>query len=262
MSTRRSRSRRDSGDDAAPQSADEGRDVGDGEETDVRDVLRELESGGCNLLVVGDAPRHHFTRASASLLGGTDERRYRLLAITDASKQSVAERLPDPDQTPGSFAETTSIVNHASPPRSIAADVEGSALGLDGVAETRVVDPQLGGLQAKLVEAMATFDRHAGGLAPRELRVGLDSLDALLEHYDDGVVRRGVRVITGYVEDYDGMGHYVLPQPYESDRARSLAGEFDAIVEIRAVDPATHDHDAEERWHVPDRGVTTGWMPL
>lgn len=253
MSTRSSRSRGDAGD-AAPRSTDDG--------NDVHDVLRGLESGGCNLLVVGDAPRHHFTRASALLLGGADERRYRLLAITDASRQSVAERLPDPDETPGSFAETTRIVNHASPPRSIAANAEDASLGLDGVAETRVVDPQLGGLQAKLVEAMATFDRHAAGLAPNELRVGLDSLDALFEHYDDGVVRRGVRVIAGYVEDYDGMGHYVLPRPYDSDRAQSLASEFDAVVEIRAVDPATHDHDAEERWHVPDRGVTTDWVAL
>lgn len=252
MNRRSSRSRGDA--DAAPQSTDE--------DDDVRDVLRGLESGGCNLLLVGDAPRHHFTRASAQLLGGTDERRYRLLAITDASRQSVAERLPDPDETPGSVAETTRIVNHASPPRSIADDGGESAFGLDGVAETSVVDPQLGGLQAQLVDAMATFDRDAGGLAPGELRLGLDSLDALLEHYDDGVVRRGIRVITGYVEDYDGMGHYVLPRPYESDRARLLAGEFDAIVEIRAVDPATHDHDVEERWHVPDRGVTTDWVPI
>ncbi|WP_132060383.1 DUF7504 family protein [Halorussus amylolyticus] len=230
-------------------------------DTDFRDLLRGLKADGCNLLVVGDAPRHLFTCASASLLGSADEPRYRLLAITDASPQSVVERLPDPEEMPTSFEETTRIVNHASPPRSITGDAH-SPSELPGVSETRVVDPQLAGLQAQLAEAMAAFGRHAGGLRPAELRVGVDSLDALFEHYDESVVRRCLRVVTGYVDDYDAMGHYVLPKPFASDRARSLATEFDAVVEIRAVDPAKHDHDAEERWHAPDRGLTTDWMAL
>lgn len=238
-----------------------GRGDGSGGDADFRALLRTLREDGCNLLVVGDAPRRLFTRASASLLGGTDDRRYRLLAVTDASRRSVAERLPDPDETPGSFEETVRVVNHAAPPRSVAGDRSTDA-ELPGVAETRVVDPQLAGLQAQLADAMAAFDRRAGGLAPAELRVGLDSLDPLVDHYEAGVVRRCLRVVTGYVADHRGMGHYVLTRPYDSDRARSLAGEFDAVVEIRAVDAAGDGPAAEERWHVPDRELTTDWMAL
>ncbi|UPV74300.1 hypothetical protein M0R89_17405 [Halorussus limi] len=227
------------------------------------DVLRELKADGCNLLVVGDAPRRLFTEASAGLLGGPEERRYRLLAVTDASAQSVVERLPDPEETPGEFAETTEIVNHASPPRSVVdAGASRNAPPLSDLSERRVVDPQLAGLQAELAESMATFNRHAGGLRPAQLRVGVDSLGALFEHYDAGVVHRCLQVVTGYVDDYDAMGHYVLTEPYDSERAERLADDFDAVVEIRAVDGGRDDHHAEERWHVSSHDLVTDWFPL
>lgn len=233
------------------------------DESEFADVLRELQSDGCNLLVVGDAPRRLFTEASGGLLGGTDELRYRLLAVTDASPQSVVERLPDPDATPGSFSETTEIINHASPPRSVVdADQDVAVPSLGELSERRIVDPQLAGLQAEFAEAMATFNRRAGGLAPAQLRVGVDSLGSLFGHYDDGVVRRCLQVVTGYVHDYGGIGHYVLTEPYESEQVQRLADEFDAVVEIRPVDPERHDHDAEERWHVHSRDLTTSWLPL
>ncbi|WP_435177714.1 DUF7504 family protein [Halorussus sp. AFM4] len=243
-----------------------GRAGGDGTPADAerfRDVLAELRADGCNLLVVGDAPRRLFTAASAGLLGGPDETRYRLLAITDASSRSVVERLPDPEAVPGSLAETTEVVNHAAPPRSVAEEAgRPEAPPLSDISEPSVADPELAGLQADLAEAMAAFDCHAGGLDPGQLRVGVDSVGALVEHYDEDVVRRCLRVVTGYVSDYDAMGHYVLTEPYGSDRADRFADEFDAVVELRAVDAAGRDHGAEERWHVPSRDLTTDWLPL
>lgn len=233
------------------------------------DVLRELKSDGCNLLVVGDAPRRLFTAASESLLGGTDERRYRLLAVTDVSSQSVVERLPNPAETPGEFSEMTEIVNHASPPRSVVeadhsapSDQSSELPPLNDVSERQVVDPQLAGLQAEIAESMAAFNRHSGGLRPAQLRVGIDSLGALFEHYDEDVVRRCLQVITGYVHDYRAMGHYVLAEPRESERVQRLAGMFDAVIEIRAVDSPTQDHDAEERWHISSRDLTSSWFPI
>jgi hypothetical protein len=90
----------------------------------------------------------------------------------------------------------------------------------------------------------------------------VDSLGSLFEHYDEEVVRRCLQVVTGYVRDYDAMGHYVLTEPYESEQVQRLVDEFDAVVELRPVDPTRGDHDAEERWHVPSRGLTTEWLPL
>lgn len=233
------------------------------DDSEFANVLRELQADGCNLLVVGDAPRRLFTEASGSLLGGVGERRYRLLAVTDASPQSVVERLPDPDATPGSFSRTTEIINHASPPRSVVDADDGVELpSLGGLSERQVVDPQLAGFQAEFAEAMATFNRRAGGLDPAQLRVGVDSLGSLFSHYDDGVVRRCLQVVTGYVHEYDAVGHYVLTEFYESEQVQRLADEFDAVVEIRPVDPERHDHDAEERWHVHSHDLTSPWLPL
>ncbi|MFC7081689.1 DUF7504 family protein [Halorussus caseinilyticus] len=62
--------------------------------------LRQLKSEGCNLLVVGDAPREVFTRASASMLGDPDARRWRVFALTDASPESVYDRLPAASAAP------------------------------------------------------------------------------------------------------------------------------------------------------------------
>jgi hypothetical protein len=136
------------------------------------------------------------------------------------------------------------------------------APSLGELSERRVVDPKLAGLQAELAESMAAFDGREGGLDPAQLRVGVDSLGALFEHYDEDVVRRCLQVVTGYVGDYDGMGHYVLMDPYDSERVQSLADSFDAIVELRPVDPEKHDHHAEERWHVSQRNFTSDWLPV
>ena len=237
--------------------------VPDGDGPQIAKVLSSLKAEGCNLLVVGDAPRRLFTCASASLLGDPDEQRYRVLAITDASPRSVTERLALGEADPDSLVETTEIINHASPPRSVTdaeRDADASAPG--EIAERRVVDPRLAGLQAEVAESIAAFNEEAAGLKPAQLRVGVDSLDALFDHYDFDVVRQCLRVVTGYVGDYDAMGHYVLMRPREDDLVQRIASEFDAVVEIRAVDSAKRDHDAEERWHIPDRDLTTDWLPL
>lgn len=224
------------------------------------DALGELKADGCNLLLVGDAPRRLFTEASAQLLGGTDRCRYRLVAITDASQHSVVERLPNSAATSGDG--TTEIVDHAGPPRAVAVDAGGPTTALDDLPERPAVDPKLARLQAELVEGMAALDDRASGLAPAQLRVCVDSLDALIDHYDRDVVRRCLQVVTGYVDDYSGMGHYVLTDPYGSERVEALAGEFDAVVELRPVDHARGDRHAEERWHVSDRDLTTDWLPM
>lgn len=234
----------------------------DGDLSEFLNLLNELQATGCNLLVVGDARPDLFTRASANLLGDPTELRYRLLAVTDASPRSVAERLPDTDESPRPLAETTKLVNHATVPRSVASAVGPDVTNLDGIPERRVADPELAGLKAALVEGIEEFAEQADGLAPAELRVGLDSLDALLDHYGEEVVRSLLREVGEAVSDHDAMAHYVLEEPYDSERVQSLADEMDAVIEVRSVDPDEFGHDAQQRWHVADRGMTTSWIPL
>ncbi|USZ69993.1 hypothetical protein NGM10_16450 (plasmid) [Halorussus salilacus] len=226
-------------------------------------LLNELKTTGCNLLVVGDAPREVFTRASGRLLGDDDQLRYRLLAVTDATPRSIAERLPDPDAAPRSLTETTRILNHTGAPRSVTAATDPTTPPeLAGIRETCVADPELRGLQSALAEAIDETENRADRLRPADLRVCLDSLGPLIDHYGPDVVRRCIDAVGGHVRDRDAMAHYVLANAYDSDPVQALAPGVDAIIELRTVDPDEYGHDAQQRWHVPRRDITTEWTPL
>ncbi|NEU58139.1 hypothetical protein [Halorussus sp. MSC15.2] len=225
-------------------------------------LLNELKATGCTLLVVGDARPELFTRASANLFGDPAATRYRLLAATDAEARSIADRLPDPDATPRPVSETTKIVNHADAPRSITSAARSSDSAKAVIPETRVTDPRLDGLQSALVESIEEFARDAKGLRPGELRVGIDSLGTLFDHHGREVVRRCLRKVGASVRDHDAMAHYLLEDDYDSERTRALAPDVDAVIEIRSDDAATHRHDAQQRWHVPSRDLTTDWVRL
>lgn len=235
----------------------------DDELTDFLSLLNELKATGCNLLLVGDARPELFTRASATLFGDPQTVRYRLLAVTDAGPRSITERLPDPSETPRPLAETTRIVNHAATPRSVTSTTQSSTpQGVAEIPETRVADPNLEGLESVLVEGIETFARHPADLRPAELRVGMDSLGTLLDYHGEDVVRRCLRTVGERVRDENGMAHYVLKESYDSRRVQTLAADVDAVIEIRSVNPGAHDHDAQQRWHVPSRDLTMGWVRL
>lgn len=226
-------------------------------------LLNELKATGCNLLVVGDAPRELFTRASSQLLGDAERLRHRVVAATDATPESIAERLPDADATPRPLTETTRILSHAGAPRSVTtATNPDTSAEFAGIREICIADPELQGLQSGLVDAI---DAVAGGttnLRPADLRVGIDSLGPLVEHHGRDVVRRCLSMVGGHVRRHDGMAHYVFAEDYNSQRVQAFVSDVDAVIEIRPVDPVEHDHDAQQRWHVPQRDLVTQWTPL
>lgn len=238
-------------------------DLSDEELTDFLSLLNELKVRGCSLLLVGDARPELFTRASANLLGDPRSVRYRVLGVTDVSGQSVVERLPSPSESPRPLAETIRVVRHATTPRSVSAAIQSSSpTALDRVPTTQVADPNLDGLESGLVESVEEFASREVDLRPSELRVGLDSLGTLLDHHSEDVVRRCLRTVGDRVRDENGMAHFVLRERYDSERTRTLAADVDAVIEIRSVNPTTNDHDAEQRWHVRDRDLTTNWVRL
>lgn len=226
------------------------------------DLLNELKATGCNLLVVGDAPREAFTRASSRLLGEEKALRYRLLAVTDAAPRSVADRLPHPDATPRPLAETTRILNHAGAPRSVTATTPGAPSEPADIEETRIADPELQGLRSELTAAIEDAAEDADGLRPADLRVGVDSLDPLLEQYGEDVVKRCLDAVGEHVHDHSGMAHYVVTNGYDSDPVQGLLPNVDAVIELRTVSPDEYGHDVHQRWHVPRRDITTEWAPL
>ncbi|MFC4549480.1 MULTISPECIES: DUF7504 family protein [Halorussus] len=223
--------------------------------------LSRLKAEGCSLLVVGEGPERLFARASAQMLGDAGTGRYRALAVTDAAAESVRRRLPREADSP---AETATVLVYGDGVRSAASrdagpDVRRGPAGelAATVPERRVESTDLGALRAELEDVVETFDRRADGLLPAQLRVGVDSLSPLVERHGEAELRRFVGRVGERVRDCAGMAHFVLPEPYESDLVGRLAGEFDSVVELR-----TTDGGGEERWHVPDEGLTMPWIPL
>lgn len=226
-------------------------------------LLNKLKATGCSLLVVGDAPREVFARASGRLLGDADVVRYRVLGVTDATTQSIGDRLPDPSETPRPLSETTRIVNHAGAPRSVTAAESPSAPSkLAGIEETCIADPDLRGLESTLCDAIDEVAEQAYDLQPADLRIGIDSVSPLLDRYDAEVVKRCLDAVGEHARSRDAMAHYLLPESYDNSRVQDLAPTVDAVVELRTVDPAAFGHDAQQRWHAPEQGVTTEWLPL
>ena len=227
--------------------------------------LKKLKVTGCNLLVVGDAPKRAFTRASANLLGEETLRRYRLLAITDATQQSVLDRLPSPTENPCLLPETTRILNFTSPSRSLtSADSVDVPAEFSGVPERRVDNLGLTGFEKALFDEIGAFENltksreiHAG-----KLRIGVDSLDPLFERHEESTVQRFLRTVGERVVDADAMAHYILRSDYESDIVESVVDEVNAVIEVRTPDEQEHRHKIQQRWHVPARNLTMDWIPI
>lgn len=248
-------------------------------------VLRRFKREGSTLLVVGDAPREVFTRASASMLGDPDARRWRVVVPTDATPESIAERLPAGSRP---LAETTAVLDYAPssrssevrseateiPVRSEATETADQTSTTDpseatvaSEADATVADADLDELRSALVAAVCEFRDRS--FRPAEVRVAVDSLAPLLDDHGAAAVRRFLRAVRECVYDCDAMAHYVLPEPYDGERCQRLAGEFDAVVELRAPaedgsasGTASGSRPAEERWHLPASGVTMPWVPV
>lgn len=226
-------------------------------------LLQELKVSGCNLLVVGDPARGEFTRCSDHLFGDDDALRQRIFAVTDAHPESIVDRLPDPDVAPRPISATTTVINHAGPPRSVTAATDlDTEPALAGIEEMKIADPQLQGLRSGLVEAIETTARANDPIRPAEIRVGLDSLKPLLDHYSVPVVKQFLRDAGSTVDQHDAMAHYILMEPYDHDHVQDLAPEFDAVIELRSVNTEPNGHDTEQRWHIPSTGLTMDWLPL
>lgn len=107
-------------------------------------------------------------------------------------------------------------------------------------------------MQSELVDAIAALAAEADGVRPADLRVGVDSLTPLVDHYGVDVVKRCLDAVGGHVRRHDGMAHYVVTDEYDSECVQRLLPSADAVVELRSVDRAQYGHGAQQRWHVPN----------
>ncbi|WP_129114415.1 DUF7504 family protein [Halegenticoccus tardaugens] len=207
-------------------------------------VLSRLKRNGCNLLVTGAVAETASARATRRLLGSPTEHRERIIVLTDSSRDLLDERLP---------AGVT--LDH---PHVRLVDRRGgerSCVRKGSGADPAAGDDSLAHLQRQLVRFVGELDHES--LSPATLRLSLDSLSAVLERYDEETVVRFLRVVTALVRGARGMGHFHLPLPDDDPQVRSLAPLFDARVELRR----RGSMQPEQRWHVPEYGVTE-WVGI
>lgn len=206
-------------------------------------ALAELKRRGSGLLVVGTEPP--MQRACERFLGdATATPRRRVFVRTDNGCHRVHA------ETDGSDAK---VIKQAADTRSTAA-----ASNVNNRANTTVLRTQnLAPLGIEISGAIDEFERECGPLAPGELRVCFDSLTPIIEEHDPESVFRFLHVLIGRIKTVNGMGHFHLPAEMDSTIVRTLLPVFDAAVEVRMS-----GGDAEQRWHLVERDVTTEWLSL
>lgn len=206
----------------------------------IRDAFQELKQRGPQVLVTGDVPEAVSRRATRRLLGHPDEQRHRVLALTDSDAAS--------DQWfPGSHSAADDEISLIG-----AGDLRGSA----AVGAPADGDSEDDALVRLIDEEVTTWCPSRSAPPPAVLRVGVYSLETLLEAHGVEAVRTFAYQLTGEVRRARGMGHYHLPREPDSEAVSDLQFVFDARLELRRS-----AGQAEQRWHLPGRG-TTGWVEL
>jgi len=205
----------------------------------VRRTFQELKRRGAQVLVIGDVPEAVSRRATRRLLGHPDEERHRVLALTDSGVDDAAwfpgAHGPDDDGI--------TLVGER--------ELRGAAAADPATEPSRPETTVLRRINAEISEW-----EPAETPPPAVLRVGVYSLETLLEARGIDAVRTLTARLTSAVRRVRGIGHYHLPRAPDTDAVADLEPVFDARLELRHAGTGP-----EQRWHLPDRG-TTSWVAL
>ena len=211
-------------------------------------ALSELKRRGATLLVVGAVPEELHAYASDRLLGddgpGVDVRRRLLVTSSDRVQEPFGASLVDPTVDRAVIYETTK--------RSAAV---AASDGRHPIARTTVGD--LGELGAAIEREIDALDREADGVAPAELRVRLDSIDALYDAHRDDRLFRFLHLFTHAIRRRRGIGHVHLRRDRTTRFVRTFEPLFDVVVELRATRAGPR-----QRWHLRDEDISSDWFPL
>lgn len=203
-------------------------------------TLSALKERGSSLLVVGTPHERGHVAVCERLLGEPDVERRRLLVRTDGECGAV----------PTGVDAEVRVVEQRTP------GFDGPD-GAEGTSPRTVPVGDIEQLERAAVDGFESLAADAADPDPGELRVCLDSLRPLLVDHGEGEVRRFVDRLGARVSAVDGMSHFHLPTRTGDRYVSLLTPVVDAVVEVR-----THDGEAQQRWHVMDGAVDSGWLPL
>ena len=220
--------------------------------------LSQLKRQGASVLVVGSVRTEQRRDLCRRLLGETTgQPRRRVLVSTAGDDHDPAQRIGSNADAVDS--ETLTLVNYATQARCTAASRSDAATGaaISSAEDDSMEAATLADLGIAISSAIEGFEAESNGLAPAELRVGVDSLVPLLEEYGSERVFKFVHLTNGRTRDVDGMIHYHLPTDRNSDVASVLEPLFDVVVELREQNGVF-----QERWTIKDGDYSSGWLSM
>lgn len=213
--------------------------------------LSKLKERGSALLVVGELPRACYDSFCRDVLGDPAAGpRCRILVNTD-------DRSGSPTQSAHGLAATDV------PTRRIVATVSergGAAAAAVGTADepiTYVDGDNLSKLGIEISEQIRALEAERGELNSAELRLCFDSLRPLIAAHGEEPVFRFLHVLIGRIQATAGMGHFHLQVEAGDELVATFADLFDAVIEL-----APHDDRLVQRWSVPERELTSGWISV
>lgn len=228
-------------------------DSGRPEEERFAAYLSELKERGSATLVVGELPRGCYASFCRDMLGDpTSDPRFRLRVTTDET-QDIATQVennlsPSADRVPTRHIVSTFDARSAT---------TASAISRANDTVTHVKDASLAKLGVAISQEIKEFEERNGGLEPAELRVCFDSLRPLIEEFDEEQVFKFLHILTGRIRSTSGMGHFHLQVESDDLVVGTFADLFDAVIEL-----ANRNDQLVQCWHVHDRDITSGWMPV
>ena len=218
--------------------------------------LSQLKRQGASVLVVGSVRPAQRRNLCRRLLGqATAESRRRVLVSTTGTRHDASELL---EGISGSQA-TNTLIRYATQARgaAVSAGDSNTAPIAPSTDDSPVTTTTLAELGIEISKAIETFDAESNGLAPAEIRVGVESLLPLLEEYGTEQVFKFLHLTNGRAKTVDGMIHYHLSMDSDSDTTSVLAPLFDIIIELREQNGVP-----QERWSIADGELHSGWVSV
>ncbi|UPM44460.1 DUF7504 family protein [Halocatena salina] len=214
--------------------------------------LMGLKRRGCCVLVTGPVDERVRAAQSRRLFGESETDRQRVLILTERASDFTAQYLPDgiPSAHPSvNILDYTDLIDDMagttspSPPFSptdASPDTSGSMNGLCA----HLCDP--------ICDAIPT-----DSCCPGELRLGITTLDVLIDTDGLSATRAFVRSIRSDILAVHGMGHFHFPGEPDPELLTALSPLIDIHIELRKTDDVP-----EHRWHLLRTDHSTGWLRL
>ncbi|MGB9986075.1 DUF7504 family protein [Salarchaeum japonicum] len=209
-------------------------------------VLERLKDEGSSLLVVGDVPGEAYARASRRMLGdGEHAPRQRVLVVGGSAGATLPGRLGETR-----CGDSDTVITHGTNARSAVASANVTP------SVTPRAHASAGDANALGRTVIDQIDALGDEFAPGELRLGVDTLQTLLDTAGEFPAFRTADLLSERVRRERGMAHFHLPKPRDDRHVRLLEPLFDAVVELRVTD------GVEQRWSLRDEDVMSEWVSL